>query len=54
MLTVPSAVNSAPVTEHVGSAAETVGQEKDVGVTSRRHPEGGEVIDADGNAGSFK
>ena len=40
--------------KHVGSAAETIGKEQDVGVTSRRDREGSEVIDADGNAGPFR
>ena len=38
---------------HVGSAAETIGEEQGVGVSSRRDREGAEVIDADGNAGPF-
>ena len=36
--------------EHVGSAAETIGEEQDVNDTSRRDQEGAAVIDADGNA----
>ena len=32
--------------ERVGSATETIGKDQDVGVTSRRDREGGEVIDA--------
>ena len=39
--------------EHVGSSAETIGEEQDVGVTSRRDRQGAEVIDIDGNAGPF-
>ena len=38
---------------HVGSAADTIGEEQDVGVTSRRDRQGVKVIDADGNAGPF-
>ena len=52
MLAVPSAVNlggSDPV--HVGSAAETLGEEQDIAASSGRDREGAEVIDADGNAG---
>ena len=55
MLAVPSAVNlggSDPV--HVGSAAETLGEEQDIAASSGRDREGAEVIDADGNAGSFR
>ena len=40
--------------EHIDSAAETIGQEQDVGVTSRRDREGAEVVDADGNVGPFR
>ena len=39
--------------EHVGSAAETIGEKQDVGVTSRHDRERAEVIDAIGNAGPF-
>ena len=39
--------------EHVGSATETIGEEQGVGVTSRCDREGGEIIDADCNAGPF-
>ena len=38
---------------HIGSAAETIGEEQDVGVALRRDREGAEVKDADGNAGSY-
>ena len=34
--------------EHVNLAAETIGEERGVGVTSRRNREGAEVINADG------
>ena len=37
--------------EHVGWAAVTIGEEQDVGVTSRRDREGPEAIDAEGNTG---
>ena len=36
--------------EHVGSAAETIGEEQDLCVISRRERERAEVTDADGNA----
>ena len=36
---------------HVGSAAETIAEEQDEGVTSRRDRVGAEVLDADGTAG---
>ena len=52
MLGVPSAVNSAAVTAYM-SATETIGEEQDVGVTSRRDRKGAEVIDADGKSGPF-
>ena len=39
---------------HVGSVAKIIGEEQEVGVTSRCDLEGGEVIDANGNAGSFR
>ena len=39
--------------ECVGSASETIGEEQDVGFTSRHDREGAEVVDADGNAGPF-
>ena len=38
---------------HIGSVAETIGEEQDVGVTSRRDWGGTEVIDADGNSRPF-
>ena len=37
----------------VGSEAETIGEEQDVAVASTRDRQGGEVIDADDNAGPF-
>ena len=40
--------------EHVGWAAVTIGEEQDVGVTSRRDREGPEAIDAEGNTGPFR
>ena len=40
--------------ECVGSASETIGEEQDVGFTSRHDREGAEVVDADGNAGPFR
>ena len=39
--------------ERVGSAAEITNEKLDVGITSRRHRERPEVVDADGNAGPF-
>ena len=38
---------------HVGSAAETISEKQDVGISSRRHRERAEKVDADGDAGSF-
>ena len=38
---------------HVGSAAETISEEQDVSVSSRRDRKGAEVIDANGNALPF-
>ena len=38
---------------HVGSAAETISEEQDVSVASRRDRKGAEVIDANGNARPF-
>ena len=36
---------------HVGSVAETLSEKQDVGISSRRHRERAEVVDADGDAG---
>ena len=38
---------------HVGSAAETIREKQDVGIPSRRHREKTEIVDADGDAGTF-
>ena len=40
--------------EHVGSAAETIGEEQDVGASSRSDREGAGAIDGDGNDGPFR
>ena len=39
---------------HVGSAAETVGEEQDVDVASGCHRRGADVTDANGNARPFR
>ena len=39
---------------HVGSAAETISEKQNVGISSRRHRERAEMVDADGDGGSFR
>ena len=39
--------------QQVGSTAETISEKQDVGITARRYRERAEVVDADGDAGSF-
>ena len=38
---------------HVGSAAETISESQDVGISPRRHWERAEIVNADGDAGPF-
>ena len=52
----PSALNSVALSNrvNVGSAAETIGEERNVAATSRHDWEGADVVDADGSTGPFQ
>ena len=55
MLTVLSAVNSGIMTANISARrTEAVGDEKDLGVASRRDRRRAEVVDTDGDGGTFR